>query len=189
MKKFLQSLFFLSFPLHCLQAATVENVCFSPGQSCSEMIHNYIENTDDYIFVSMYTFTDGDIAQRIVNTRNTKHLPVVVFVDAKQFADTTPYSTVVRDKLWSAGIPMYGIQKDEGIFHQKVLLVGDGDRRIAVTGSYNFTKSAYRINNENMVFINGLDISGRYIDMFWNQVGDVAKLKRYVFSSFLAKFS
>jgi phosphatidylserine/phosphatidylglycerophosphate/cardiolipin synthase-like enzyme len=52
---------------------------------------------------------------------------------------------------------------NEGMMHDKVMLI---DKKIVITGSYNFTASAEDHNDENMVILHSDWIASRYVEEF-----------------------
>jgi phosphatidylserine/phosphatidylglycerophosphate/cardiolipin synthase-like enzyme len=52
---------------------------------------------------------------------------------------------------------------NDGLMHNKVLII---DRRIVVTGSYNFTSSAETHNDENVVIISSPEFASRFLEEF-----------------------
>jgi phosphatidylserine/phosphatidylglycerophosphate/cardiolipin synthase-like enzyme len=58
-----------------------------------------------------------------------------------------------------AGIPVF-IDYRPAIAHNKVIVI---DRHIVVTGSYNFTAAAERINTENVTIIDLSEVANRFL--------------------------
>ena len=61
------------------------------------------------------------------------------------------------------GIPVK-LDKNRYKMHHKVLII---DGRLLMTGSYNFTKSANRNNDENVLIIDSEEIVGEYLKEFY----------------------
>jgi phosphatidylserine/phosphatidylglycerophosphate/cardiolipin synthase-like enzyme len=66
------------------------------------------------------------------------------------------------DNFQQAGLD---IRKDgnPGLMHDKVIII---DRMIVITGSYNFTKSADTINDENVVILFSPDVAEQFLQEF-----------------------
>ena len=61
-----------------------------------------------------------------------------------------------------AALPIY-IDGNPGLMHDKVFII---DGQIVITGSYNFTSSAERSNDENVLIIYDKQIAAQYLAEF-----------------------
>jgi two-component system chemotaxis sensor kinase CheA len=79
-------------------------------------------------------------------------LAVSVLADARQHAET-PSSLL--SSLAAKGIPVW-LETRYRNAHNKIMVIDDGTQEVVVvTGSYNFTRSAQRMNSENLFLIRG----------------------------------
>jgi phosphatidylserine/phosphatidylglycerophosphate/cardiolipin synthase-like enzyme len=96
--------------------------------------------------VAIYEFTDSNIADAIVSAEK-RGVNVRVILDAGNTTDS--YESQNVSKLEDAGIPIV-VNTHSGIMHLKVTVT---DESVVSTGSYNYTSSAQKKNDENLVTI------------------------------------
>jgi phosphatidylserine/phosphatidylglycerophosphate/cardiolipin synthase-like enzyme len=134
-------------------ADMVVQACFSPQARCSAHILREIELAKKELLIAVYAFTSDELATALVQAKK-RGLVVQVVVD-REFDLTNENS---KAKFFDAQkIPvrrvsgMRGInnQKEAGLMHQKFAVI---DSRIIFTGSYNWTYSADKLNDENLLF-------------------------------------
>ena len=66
------------------------------------------------------------------------------------------------DKLREAGLDVR-LDGNKNKMHHKVIIV---DEQVVITGSYNFSVNADRINDENLLVIHNRDIARQYLEEF-----------------------
>ncbi len=133
-------------------AEMVVQPCFSPQGKCSAHILREIESAKRELLVAVYAFTSDDLAMALVQAKR-RGVAVQVVVD-REFDRTNENS---KGKfLEEQKIPVRRLtgaaakagDKDPGLMHQKFAVI---DRRIVFTGSYNWTRSAENLNDENLL--------------------------------------
>ncbi|MFT9057836.1 MAG: phospholipase D-like domain-containing protein, partial [Ethanoligenens sp.] len=75
----------------------------------------------------------------------------------------------------AAGIPIK-INSHTGIMHLKVSIIDDS---VTTTGSFNYTKSAQSVNDENLVVINNMQISQQYEAQFTRMWSDTTDFQNW----------
>ena len=80
----------------------------------------------------------------------------------------TEYDAFVRDAL-----PVYP-DGNAGLMHHKVIII---DNEIVITGSYNFTASAERTNDENVVIFFDKQLAADYMAEFQRVFDEAPKIK------------
>jgi phosphatidylserine/phosphatidylglycerophosphate/cardiolipin synthase-like enzyme len=121
-------------------------VFFSPNGGATEAIVGEIEAAHKEIFVQAYSFSSQPIARALVAARK-RGVTVEVIFDKNQWSEK--YSAA--DFTHNAGIPTY-IDDAHAIAHNKIMII---DRRVILTGSFNFTRAAEERNAENLLVIKG----------------------------------
>jgi phosphatidylserine/phosphatidylglycerophosphate/cardiolipin synthase-like enzyme len=133
-------------------AEMVVQACFSPQGKCSAHILREIEQAKKELLVAVYAFTSDDLARALVQAK-TRGVVVQVVVD-REFDQANERS---KGKFFEAqriplrrisGLKGKATEKDSGLMHQKFAVI---DRRIVLTGSYNWTYSADSLNDENLL--------------------------------------
>ncbi|HWP23528.1 MAG TPA: phospholipase D family protein [Candidatus Binatia bacterium] len=133
-------------------AEMVVQACFSPQGNCSAHILREIDGAKKELLVAVYAFTNDELAQALVRAKK-RGVAVQVVVD-REFDLANENS---KGKFLEAQkIPLRRVsgakaksqERDAGLMHQKFAVI---DRRVILTGSYNWTRSADLWNDENLL--------------------------------------
>ena len=131
----------------------VVQACFSPQGKCSAHILREIEQAKKELLVAVYAFTSDDLAAALVQAKK-RGVSVQVIID-REYDATNEKS---KGKfLESQKIPLRrvsggkanAVERDAGLMHQKFAVI---DRKVVFTGSYNWTRAADNLNDENLLF-------------------------------------
>ncbi|AKT36872.1 phospholipase D-like domain-containing protein [Chondromyces crocatus] len=125
-----------SAPVH------VAEVAFSPGEGCLEMIRTQIQQARRSMDLCVFTVTDDRLAEAILEAHR-RGVRVRLITDNDKSMDAG--SDV--DRLSRAGVPVR-MDRTEFHMHHKFAVF---DGRLLLTGSYNWTRSAARYNEENLI--------------------------------------
>lgn len=124
--------------------------CFTPETRCSNHILHAIGEARKEILAAVYAFTSQDLARALVRARR-RGVTVRVVLD-REFDRENVYSQ--GEFLEREGVSVgraSGLQKsesDHGLMHQKFAIV---DGTTVLSGSYNWTYSADRFNDESLL--------------------------------------
>ncbi len=151
---FILALFILPvvlFPLGSWAGMAVR-ACFSPLGKCSSHILREIGQAQKEILVAVYAFTSDDLAWSLVMAQQ-RGIKVQVVLDQEFDAGN---ENSKGPFLQQQGLPVRRIsglnsgkaERGTGIMHQKFAVI---DRRVVLTGSYNWTASADNFNDENLL--------------------------------------
>ena len=131
----------------------VVQACFSPAGKCSALIVREIQQAKKELLVAVYAFTSDELAAAVVQAKN-RGLSVQVVIDREfdagsgiskgKFLEAQKVS--VRRIAAMRPVPP---EKETGLMHQKFAII---DRSAVLTGSYNWTHAADRLNDENLLF-------------------------------------
>lgn len=116
--------------------------CFSPGEDCLDAIRDAFERTSRTADVCVFTITDDRIADAML-AAHRRGVRVRVITDNDKALDEGSDA----QRLERAGVALR-IDQTEHHMHHK-FAVFDGERLL--TGSYNWTRSAARNNEENLI--------------------------------------
>lgn len=139
-----------------LGSTTVE-VFFSPQDGIAEHVLAQIEQAEQSIRFMTFSYTSDDIAAAMIAKLDAGLTVQGVFERQNAEGTGAEFNT-----LKSGGVDVL----EDGncyILHHKVILIDD---QIVITGSYNFTASAERSNDENLVIINDPAIARAYQQEF-----------------------
>ncbi len=142
---------------------TKVSVYFSPNGGASDAIIRQIENAHSYIDIAMYAFTSRPIGQALIDAYK-RGVKVRLVMDVHEA--NTRYS---RSRFfYKAGIPIKTLPVEEtrfvkGLMHNKFAVI-DGSE--VITGSYNWTASAEKLNYENLLIIRSPELAKIYQKYF-----------------------
>jgi len=134
-------------------------IYFSLYDDPEAVIINNIDAAEEFISIAMYTFTDVEIAQSILEARD-RGIDIKILLDRSQVK--AKYS---RSRYFVQNGIEVRISSNSYIMHNKFAVI---DNEIVITGSYNWTASAGERNDENLLVIDDNSIVERYQDQFNN---------------------
>lgn len=134
-------------------AEMVVQACFSPAGKCSSLIIREIQQAKKELLVAVYAFTSDELAAAVVQAKK-RGLAVQVVIDrdfdAGNERSKGKFLEAQRVPVRRiAAIQSRPIEKEAGLMHQKFAIL---DRSAVLTGSYNWTHAADRLNDENLLF-------------------------------------
>lgn len=142
------------------------NVYFSPGKEIKETIAKLMNDAQTSVDLCVFTITDNELAMRIIACQK-RGLKVRIITDDEKVNDNG--SEII--KLRKAGIPIK-IDNSHYHMHNKFGII---DKRIAITGSFNWTYTATKHNQENLLATSKFEIVKQYGDEFnrlWEEMFD-----------------
>ncbi len=111
-----------------------------------------------------YSFTSDPLAQALVEKARQGVRVMGVFDRDMVSANTgTEYAW-----LLNTGLPVC-MDGEEGLMHHKVIII---DQQVVITGSYNFTASAERYNDENILVLRDPHLAELYL----TEYADISEL-------------
>lgn len=126
-------------------------VAFPPWDDAESLLLETLGRAQREILVQAYLLTSRPIIASLIAARQ-RGLAVSVLADARQHAEN-PGSLLgaLADKDISVWL-----ETRYRHAHNKIMIIDDGTKDVVVvTGSYNFTRSAQRMNSENLLLIRG----------------------------------
>ncbi|GAB6077083.1 phospholipase D family nuclease [Desulfurobacterium crinifex] len=141
---------------------------FSPRGGCTSTVISEINRAKNHIDVAVFSFTSKSIARALIKAHN-RGVRVRVIIDQ----GTARSKNCVGPVLEAAGIPVrYKKGNGGGLMHHKYAVI---DGKILITGSFNWTVSAEKRNDENLVVIKGasevIDAYERNFKKLWEMAG------------------
>jgi phosphatidylserine/phosphatidylglycerophosphate/cardiolipin synthase-like enzyme len=121
-------------------------VFHSPKGGCTDAVVKEIQKARKEVLVQAYSFTSKPIAQALVEAKK-RGLHVEILLDKSNEHET--YTEL--DFLKEQGVTPR-IDAQHAIAHNKIMLI---DRKVILTGSFNFTHQAEFENAENLLIIKG----------------------------------
>jgi len=139
-------------------------VFFSPEDDVAQALIDEIKKAQKEIKFMSYSFTHEAIEEALIQRakKGVKVSGIFEKVGSGQNSDESVFS-----KLRNAGIELFLYKKSENqsqaFMHHKVMII---DGRVVTTGSYNFTYSASKDNDENMLIITSPEVAKDYLNEF-----------------------
>ncbi len=133
-------------------------VYFSPDDGVMDILLEEVGSAREEIVFLGYSFTSDPLAQALVEKARQGVRVMGVFDSDMVIANTG------SDYEWllDAGLPVCR-DGEAGLMHHKVIVI---DRQVVITGSYNFTSSAERFNDENVLILHDPHLAEMYLVEF-----------------------
>lgn len=145
-------------PRLAVDGVDIENY-FSPDDGVGRRILDLLKGAESSIYFLAFSFTTDDFAETIVR-KARDGLTVAGVMDEGQIKSNTGGE---YDRFKQAGLSVY-IDGNPGNMHHKVFII---DERIVIFGSYNFSASAERRNDENVLVIFDPEFAAQFVKEFW----------------------
>lgn len=136
---------------------------FSPDRECHSRIVRLIEQARFSAEICVFTITDDRISDTIIEAHD-RGLPIRIITDDEKAFDAG--SDIMR--LERAGVEIRVDQTRYHMHHKFALF----DRKLLLTGSYNWTRSADAYNEENFIILNDRSLIRSFSQLFdrlWNK--------------------
>ncbi len=143
-------------------------VFFSRVGNPQAAILQQLNGAEQTLHIALYYFTDAKLADAVVRAHQ-RGIQTYVYLDKSQ----VNHQHAKARYLAARGVPVR-ISDNSAIMHNKFAII---DGATVITGSYNWTKSAYQRNDENLLIIHRADVAQRYKQRFadlWMREFDLA---------------
>lgn len=134
------------------------NIYFSPSDGVSQYVLAELQKAQSSIDFLAYSFTSDDFGEAILERAKAGVKVRGVFDESQNKSNTGGEYT--RMKRAGLDVRIDGIS---GLLHNKVMII---DHKVVITGSYNFSASAEKTNDENLVILHSEDLAGQYLQHF-----------------------
>jgi len=131
---------------------------FSPDDHVLTALYNLLSDANKSIYFLAFSFTSNELGA-IVREKADAGLTIKGVMDEEQIASNTGTEF---DPFRQAGLDVL-IDGNAGQMHHKIFIV---DGKIAVLGSYNFSKSAEERNDENIIIVYNEKIADFFMQEF-----------------------
>ncbi len=134
-------------------------VRFAPEDNVAMTIATVIEAAQQEVRMLAYSFTEDAIGKALADRWKNGVDVAVVFEGEKAFRDKGGEAPFLKRQ----GVPIFIDGSANALMHEKVVIV---DGSFVAAGSYNFTRSADRFNDEQILFISSSEIAGDFLAEF-----------------------
>jgi phosphatidylserine/phosphatidylglycerophosphate/cardiolipin synthase-like enzyme len=136
--------------------ASIET-CFTPQQKCMSRVIHYIKMAQKSIYLRMFALTSKEVADALIRAHQ-RRIKIVVLCDRGQAKQASSHMKRLKEQ----GIVVHR-ETVRGYAHNKVIII---DRRMVLTGSYNYTAGAEHRNAENLLIIHDPSVVDLYLKDF-----------------------
>lgn len=146
-------------------ASSPSEVYFSPGTECKSRIISLLDGARSNVEICVFTISDNDISHAIL-AAHERRIRVRVITDNDKANDRG--SDVER--LIDSGVAIVKDQTPNHMHHKFALI----DDRYVINGSFNWTRSASKYNNENVMVVSSSEVVRRFASKFeamWREFG------------------
>lgn len=144
-------------------------ILFSPDDDVRSELLNLINGEQTMLCIAMFAFTDQDIADALLAARN-RGVRIEIISDPVCLHDKNNKITYLCDEGICTMLynPQYDAGKQSSVMHHKFALFKcpHGGAPLVWTGSFNFTRSASRANQENVIITTDPSAVKRFNDQF-----------------------
>lgn len=160
-----------SLPLVC--DGCVKHALFAPDDDVQKILLHLINAEKKSIRLTAYSFTDGEVARALIKAHK-RGVAVEIIADPGCMIDRFGKMQFLKENH----IIVYVYNPDHAktdkkhiassIMHNKFIIFGKNitGKPLLWTGSFNWTKSAHRINQENVLILDDKAIIDKYDDRF-----------------------
>lgn len=131
-------------------------IYFSPRGGATEAVVREINAAKTSLSILAYSFTSKPISEAIIAARR-RGVKVEVVLDKSQRWEKGEAGALVE-----AGVPVWFDTK-HAIMHDKVTII---DGSVVVTGSFNYTSQAEKLNAENLLVLRSSELAAKYLSAF-----------------------
>ncbi len=146
-------------------------LCFTPPKGCGNLIVQEINKAQKDIFVQAYVITYGIIIDALLDAAS-RGVNVNILLDYKSYRS----NKLAYNKFKERGINV-GFDKISGLAHNKIIVI---DRKVVITGSFNFSSAADNKNAENVILLQNEEVASHYINnWFERKIITLKNLRKY----------
>jgi phosphatidylserine/phosphatidylglycerophosphate/cardiolipin synthase-like enzyme len=134
------------------------DIYFSPDDNVQAALVPLLAGARSSIYFLAYSFTADPLGDAIAER-------AAAGVEIKGVMDTDQVASNIGSEYDAFRVASLDVHLDgnPGLLHHKVMII---DREIVIMGSYNFTASAEKTNDENLIVIHDPKIAAEYIQEF-----------------------
>ncbi len=161
---FRRVVFFVIFSIFILTKVSIAReiyVYFTPSYEALDAIINEINSSEKTIDIAVYDFTSRPLSKALVKAKN-RGVKIRVILDRSANGPDnkyTKYSFLKANGIDVRFAVSHVAWDRKGLMHNKFAVIDDS---VVITGSANWTASAFKINDENVLIIKRFDIANVY---------------------------
>ncbi len=147
----------------------MNKVYFSPGPDALNALLKNLSSCEETLDICMYTFSDNRISDVLLQLKDEGVKIRIITDNNKRFDQGSDIPFLIEQ-----GFDVKADAVDAHMHHKFAII----DNTVTVTGSYNWTRSAEEVNNENILITDESDITVAYkkeFDKLWKKFQKLTK--------------
>lgn len=141
------------------EPSVVTDAYFSPGDACRNVIISQINSATSHLNICVFTISDDSITDAIITSHKRGTKIRIITDNDKSHDEGSDIEQIAR-----MGISVK-MDRTPNHMHHKFMVT---DQRALITGSYNWTRSAAKFNQENIVLSKEAGLIKSYLKEFDN---------------------
>ncbi len=138
---------------------TERKVYFSTKDNLSKIVLSELAKAEKSIHIAMYYFTFRPLAKGLIKAKRRNMEIKVLLDEGQKYSKSSCWDLLVEEGI---KVKFY---KSPGLMYNKFCVI---DEKITLTGSYNWTGHANKINEENLIAIDSEEVAKQYKKEFQN---------------------
>lgn len=135
-----------------------------PKFDCAIAVIDLFNQAKKTAHVAIYSLTEPNIVNAMIEAHK-RGVEVAVVVDKTESKNAS--MAIMIKKLVQAGVDIRIATRQRSLMHNKIAVI---DNHIVCTGSFNWTVSAEKLNDENLIVIEGTDVAADYEKYVFNRI-------------------
>lgn len=132
---------------------------FSPGDACRTTIINQINSATHQLNICVFTISDDSITDAIITTHKRGTQIRIITDNDKSHDEGSDIEQIAREGI------LVKMDRTPNHMHHKFMVT---DEKALITGSYNWTRSAAKFNQENIILSKEAGLIKSYLKEFDN---------------------
>ncbi len=141
------------------EPSALSDAYFSPGDACRNVIINQINSAINQLNICVFTISDDSITNAIITSHKRGTQIRIITDNDKSHDEGSDIEQIAR-----AGISVK-MDRTPNHMHHKFMVT---DEKALITGSYNWTRSAAKFNQENIILSKEAGLVKSYLKEFDN---------------------
>jgi phosphatidylserine/phosphatidylglycerophosphate/cardiolipin synthase-like enzyme len=139
------------------ESPALSDAYFSPGDACRNVIINQIKSATNRLSICVFTISDDSITEAILTShKRGTHIRIITDND-KSHDEGSDIEQIAREGI------QVRMDRSPNHMHHKFMVA---DEKAIITGSYNWTRSAAKFNQENIVLSREAGLIKTYLKEF-----------------------
>lgn len=149
-------------------SSRIKKALFSPDEAVKRVLIGLINAEKSRMRIAIYNLTDLDVYRAILDAVKRGVTVEIIADRASLDGEWSKIPALIKDEVCVFIFPPAHAHGRDPLMHNKFIIFSNtlGNRQILWTGSFNFTRSAANVNQENVLILEDRDLVHAYIEQF-----------------------